>query len=1604
MNKSFKVVFSKARSALMVVNEATSSIQAKGTKTVIAAAAAAMIAGGAVAATTSTTVIVNGDKEVANLAAGTAYDSYTIVGAGAFGALSVRNTGTTVKDVANLSFTNNTTSGKAGALALDSASLTLTDAQFSNNSAAGWGGAVRLWGNTAGEQKSHTKSALTLKTNRDLTYAGNKAGQGKTAEKDGSTALGARYEDMGGFAHLQGNSTLTLSAAANTTLTIGETGAAQKAGLDSITTSNGGNTLVIDGAGTVNLNGSLEGFVGGITVSCGTVNMATGFGSIDNDAQSHVNAKTDKDKVSGAWNSNVLSILTVKSGATVNMGALTINRSMKTDAAAAEQAGTKLEVASGGKLYVESITLGTKEYKDKALGTAPNEKLASGSLSTTGYGKADVASGAVAEVKKDVTVAAGTIFDKTNSGAFTVLGTLKTEAAVKDGAKEGAKEVSPAGVFNVKGGSVAVNTVANAGTTTVAGTTDGISGATFSVTGTGSTNSGDISLQSGAKFVVEAGADLTNTGAIAGAEDKTGAYTSVGDVEVAGKLVNGDKGLIKTATLTVNDGGYVSTKITDAYAVGKTTVKKGGTFNLTELNSHLDGTAEGAFDQLLLAGGEVELAGGAVTVADKAFTGNVQLGVNILDEQKKPTSYSAAKLTISAGEYAADTFTTLPNQFDKNVKSTLNVTGGQYTIKTLNANGGKIDVAGTGKLVIDTKLSTNSGSQFTIGQGGTVETTAAALGLKIGATGVTDDSGSTYASGSITNNGELVLSDLTGITTTKTYLEGIKNRIQHADSKGLLNLGALTISDAVTDGKVTFLDVQETLAGIASDALSQATVTGVNGSFTKAGSYGKLETATADVNVTVSGAALTLNGTGDLVTFVSGSETTVKGITLASGGSLTTTGSANGGAKIGAVLKGVAADASGTTALTVADNGVLTVSQKGVADNTLVNVDTLTIGKGAQLTAGITEDAVAASGTAPAKPATYGDIKAGTLNVNGKLDASNSTVTVTSGATFTGDVASTVKTLSLQSGATVSVGTNTAAGKLVVNNVSGNGTIFADPAFVNGVSQSHSTVAVETVSADSTVVAGQNSVVAVGFKDTAAADAAFAKTGFVLADTTAENAPANAVNSVLYVQGTKNDNGNHVSATGNLAATNETTPAANGYTGVQIAKGSLLVVDASTVDATYGNTAVFSGNVDVQKGAKVYLANVVNGNTIKLGTSGQLNGDLHFEGDLLLNEQTSGSTVTIKSADLKTLKSEFGDVAGIDAAWGMFDEGANLNNNSKSAAFNKWLYTSTSSAGVGSGDRVDTVRLNKIAADVASLGATTGVQTMTMDAVNQMGETVADRVSLLTQRAAGVNVWAAANGGMFEAKSLFDGAGYESDIYSGVLGVDYQFACNAVLGAALTIGTADTDNKNSTVKASTDSDLVGFSVYASKTFADVIGVSADIGYLTASNDVTANGYGQAWKFSQDTDAFTIGLRTEVLAEVGAVKLVPHIGIRYTALSTDGFEAGYKTEIDDQNIFQMPVGVTVSGDFKTGDWTVAPKFDLSVVPTFGDKDADLKLGITGVNATDDLAVRVIDSNPVQATLGVNATNGAWGFGLNYKLGVGSDDRMNNTFNVNVRYAF
>ena len=585
------------------------------------------------------------------------------------------------------------------------------------------------------------------------------------------------------------------------------------------------------------------------------------------------------------------------------------------------------------------------------------------------------------------------------------------------------------------------------------------------------------------------------------------------------------------------------------------------------------------------------------------------------------------------------------------------------------------------------------------------------------------------------------------------------------------------------------------------------------------------------------------------------------------------------------------------------------------------------------------------------------------------------------------------------------------SGLLVVDTLS-SGKIFADPSWESGLEAAK--VAVKTLAAGASVQAGRNSVVALGTSDYDAAFDAVKATGFNVADASAKGASFKDVNSVVYVTTgaptTDKVTGavSYAKVEGNVLADAADKASTTTITNVKVSDGSLLVLDAQALDTT-GKNAVFAKKVTLDGNAKIFVDGAKNGQKILLSAADKnasLDGDnVYFDGDLVMSGKVEQGTVSVAIEDRDVFTTNGVDAAGFDVVYGMYEQGENVGN--ESARFFRDLFTrTTSSAYQKQADgnyEWNVSAINTILNDVAAIGATTGAQAVTMDAVNQMVDTVAARTSVLAQRGQGVNVWVDVNGGSFEGKEVMNGAGYTSDIYSGVLGVDYQFANGAVLGAALTVGTADTDSENTTAKTSMDTDLVGFSVYGSKTFDGIWNVAGDIGYLQASNDVTESGYGFG-KFSEDVDAWTVGVRGEVLTKAGPVNVVPHVGLRWTRLSTDGFTAGFNTEVDDQNVFQLPVGVTVAADFQTNGWTVAPKFDLSVVPTFGDKDAELKLGITGVTASDDLSVRVIDSNPVQATLGVNATNGAWGFGLNYKLGVGSDDRMNNTFNANVRYAF
>lgn len=295
-----------------------------------------------------------------------------------------------------------------------------------------------------------------------------------------------------------------------------------------------------------------------------------------------------------------------------------------------------------------------------------------------------------------------------------------------------------------------------------------------------------------------------------------------------------------------------------------------------------------------------------------------------------------------------------------------------------------------------------------------------------------------------------------------------------------------------------------------------------------------------------------------------------------------------------------------------------------------------------------------------------------------------------------------------------------------------------------------------------------------------------------------------------------------------------------------------------------------------------------------------------------------------------------------------------------------------------------------------------GAYNAALDAGEQFNKALDRRMTVANglNRAEGFTLWADVIGTSNQAKKLYGNSGYDLDLYGGVLGGDYTFAqYDATLGAALTVGTGSGGSKGTVTSIDNDVDFVGFSVYGNKR-CPIVNSKFDLGYMQTKSDISAANSMGNWSSDVKAKAFTFGFGVELPTTVGIVNVTPHAGIRYTRLDVEGRDGLFGTDDDKLNVFQAPLGVTFSGAFETSGWNLAPTFDLSVVPAFGDKDATTKYN----GLTTEVITRVVDSSLVQATLGLSAQKDAFTFGINYTLGAGSDERQNHSFNANVRYTF
>lgn len=1686
MNSTFKVVFNKARGALMVVNEVTSSVQGKGTKTVVAAAVAAMIAGvsGSAMATETDTEIKTTDTtlkatftkaetqaDVTGSLIGTSETKLVlknVTNNGMYAAGSLDLTASSKDDVVTLkngsvsNFSGKVTSGNhfGAVITATTGTLKIDNVTFENNKFD------EVKTGDKGKQHNGTRGIIRAAgANLDVansTFAGNEAVLGgainvwsdgeNTVKIADSTFTGNATKSHGGAVYITGSQVKTTIAdstfSKNTSGKLG--GALQLAGAGETTITNttfsenaagtsGGainatNTQVV--AKNVNFEGNKavgdDGHGGALFLNGNTASYTQAGGKfVGNSAKKNGGAIRVQNGADLALTNVVFDGNTAANGGAVDTwnagnvkftdtiftnnqaggwgGALRINGGNVTIAVTegkslvyeGNKAGTNAEEAAvkkfekqGDFMYLSNATdtasfelAGDLTIKDSIVSNHGTiEKTGKGTLTTadmTGFvGKLDVKEGkmviegGIAEY--DIAAQVGV-----NSGSSEVVELDATKVTVGQADKSAVKAELAMGAVQANH---AIDFVVNEGSTLTmqslaVGTKEYTQrNAEKDATPAKATYVGAVNI-TGDATVTEGITVAAGTAEMAAVLTQTSSNLTAKSLAVAAEVKNDKKEVTAKAGMFAQTTGSTLTVDTltngGTMTVGGTVVTKADSVNTGAINSY-----ESKTGSLTIAGGTFTNDGtmtfNKITVEDGA---TLKTGVNLdgkasfvvfetLDLQKGSTlninalnakskvdgkevdtlKFTEGTVNLNGGalQVAGEAFT---GKVELAAGAAANING-DYTFEQVN-NGGTATVGGTLTVTDSFKAGT-----FTVENNGTLALTTKAAGLKI-------DKGTVAEGIAVTNNGTITFTDAAGEFATLKDVQTVKEKLA-SSGNGLIVFGdkvtvkADAIKDVLKDGKVKASDVAN-LAGVELEQFKDATVTGVDAALS--GSFGMVELADNQTALKVT-SGLKLNGTGDLVTGKGqGDKVTLQGVNIDGNAKLTTTGA---GAVVGAI-------AGENGALNVAAGDLTVKGAATVKDLTVAADSALVMGKAAETATAVgdleVKDYALVLGTLTAGKVTLGEADVfGTLTAD-KLDATD----------------------------VVLVGSDEedVAGMLVVNELA-SGTVFADPAWKDGHILSlndASQVAVGTAAAGSTVVAGQGSLVALGTTDLDIAVKTVAAAGHAVLGTN-----EGQMKSAIYVDGGKTydeatDTTSYKTIDGNVIASGWSTAefeAADNKTGVQVLENNLMVVDMNTIDKT-GAHAVFAKAVT--NNGTIYLADAEFGDKVMFSDGGYTQGTtgaITFNGDRLMSAARKDNVHTIAFDDAKVASYEGLETLPLVTA--MY-EGKAQNGASTSAKFNNWL--------MSSGNGLDREEVIAIGNDAAKLGATSAVASVTMDALSAFNDSVAARTNVLAQRAEGVTVWADVMGGHYEAKELMDGQGYKSDVYGGVLGVD-SVVSGYTLGAAFTVATADTDSTNTLAVSSTDSDFVGFSVYGAKAFGQ-FNLAADLGYMKGSNDVSVNAY-NIGDFSADTDAFTLGLRGDVLVDAGSFKVVPHAGLRFTHLTTDDFESAYTTKIDSMNIFQMPVGVTVTGNVEAAGWNVAPLLDLSVVPAFGDTDADMTLGINGVATTSALSTQVIDSNLFQMKLGVSAQKDAFTFGLNYKLGAGSDNRVNNTFNATVGYAF
>lgn len=1525
------------------------------------------------------------------------------------------------------------------------------------------GGAVYVDSQMSGkDNQNNTRGEVTFVVGKDMTYSGNNA---ITATPDAEfNTYGYATKSGGGFLFLDRNSVASFDVAAGKTLTIGKTGSTGN--MDSIASSHmiptdNDNSLVKQGKGSVVVNGDMSRYYGTLDVQEGKFQINSDLSTaafdtttIRNGGQLALNGSyfsKDMDNVAIAQGGQ-LSISNLAPEGNSSHGTIRVADD-GTASGETPVAGGSLQVANslvkgvvndtdaGGAIRAKNVNI--KVSNSRFIGNRVSAKDHGGAIhienTVDGVAASDIsnatfdgnsvggewASGGALSVSASTVNINNSSFSNNKadaSGALAVLlrnkeqknaGIQRAQVNIAASSFTANEAMSGGAISSFEGLSVTDSSFEN---NRVERDTDG-GGALF-LGAESKTVIVRSEFRGNQSNSVGGGAIDTRKGDVA---NNSGAALDITDSVFSSNSANEHGGAIRNSFYN-SDGAPSAVYIAKSRFEGNTAGQKGGAIYNDILKDKDNKNVSLAIADSEFTANHADGAGGALYNSEGAtttfsginiFSGNTSGSGNDIvrnDIHNEGTINIASGTTILDGGIAGD-------------KGIVNVNGGELR-SDIGKGAGSVTISGG----ILAAANIGEGARITMTSGLLKTTSGQVMKTGLNAEGTNVDTEGRRENVQIAYNGGTLA--LTDAKYNLDYVKSVGSAVSENDSQKTVVEMTGTLVDAGSGNKVTEVSVKDLPAsggvvmtevagktddknlGVGVSVPDHETVNGNLG-------VGSLNLGTADQVSVGGGKTLTLAGNNDeLVKSVNadGKQQAVA-LNVADAGSTLNLGSAASG-KSGQLTGSV--EAGSGTAINV-NGGVHTITgtegSAGITTSGHVNV-----AQGAGLVTSLEVTGSGALGIAQG-----GALKSDSVSL---ADTANMAV----------NGAAEINTLKASAQNVINVGNSQSQGYLNVANADlGGATVFLDPAWQDGTSLDNASQAVLKFNdnvVNGKLVAGQNSMLVLGDTSADWAKTEFEKTGRKWGSGTGEITAALAIRSSM----TLGTNTGALRVDGSLIST----PVEQANT-ASFGDNSMLVVDAARLA---GKAAIISsGNGvatvgDASGNAALHVANA------KVGTdTGILSG---FTGGVTINgESWSGANLTTSDAmigKLELVNDGSGNVSVIAEAnraedilpgvvtantmnkiWaadgkGVNGDGKGVNDTQSTNAGIAFLSRAADGSYVSRGDAARTIN------SAALIGVAAGLQASTVQASDSVNRALQDHLSLtsnINQKGApslhkeGADLWVNLlyrnneSGGIRAAGFNAD---YENNFGGIIVGSDYTWKDagndNFRVGGALNFGKGDSKSRGDFNYTKNDYDSYGLSLYGGWNNSNT-NIVVDVGYLKVDNELKQNGsaaLGSDLKADIDTKVWTVGVKGEYQFKTDALDITPHAGVRYLNVKADSFDTRnnmgtvFHTNGENQNIWQIPVGVTLSKDYVASNgWTVKPKFDISIIPTSGDRNAKTTVSVPGVGTSDSISAEVMDSTSWSGTLGLDVQKGNTSFGI--KVGYQkSDDAKSRGAMINVNHQF